>query len=104
MQIFTGEVESIFKVILKFQKLKTTMIEIKKLYRGFNTAEDVISEMEDRALENVQFEAQREKKNENKEYNRLYERLNNCPWKMSMSLSPVLAHMLPYIAKRSLQM
>lgn len=33
------------------------MIEIKKLYRGFNTAEDVISEMEDRALENVQFEA-----------------------------------------------
>lgn len=61
-EIFTRVVESIFTIILKFQKLKNTMIEIKTLYRRFNTAEEMINKMEDRALENIQIEAWRGKK------------------------------------------
>lgn len=38
------------------------MIEIKTLYRRFNTVEEMINKMEDRALENIQIEAWRGKK------------------------------------------
>lgn len=76
MEIFTREEESIFKIILKFQKLKNTVIEIKNLYRGFNTAEQMISEGEDRALENIQIEIWRGKRIKLKKRT-LYRGLNN---------------------------